>query len=73
MRLVHKTESQQSVSLNAERPHARGAARADILTDVLNRIRLNRTSLFQNELSHPWSLAVPQSPERTVGLARALR
>jgi AraC-like DNA-binding protein len=35
----------------------------DILTDVLNRVRLNGTLLFHYELGHPWRLALPQFPD----------
>src|SRR5258708_12043265 len=35
----------------------------DILTDVLNRVRLNGTLLFPYELGHPWRLALPQFPD----------
>jgi hypothetical protein len=35
----------------------------DILTDVLNRVRLNGTLLFRYELGHPWRLALPQFPD----------
>src|ERR1700724_462389 len=35
----------------------------DILTDVLDRVRLKGTLLFHYELSRPWSLALPQFPD----------
>ena len=35
----------------------------DILTDVLDRVRLNGTLLFHYELGRPWSLALPQFPD----------
>jgi AraC-like DNA-binding protein len=35
----------------------------DILTDVLDRVRLNGTLLFHYELGCPWSLALPQLPD----------
>lgn len=34
----------------------------DILTDVLNRVRLSGTLLFHYELGSPWSLALPEFP-----------
>jgi AraC-like DNA-binding protein len=34
----------------------------DILTEVLDRVRLGGTLLFHFELGHPWSLALPQRP-----------
>ena len=35
----------------------------DILTDVLNRVRLSGTLLFHYELGRPWSLALPDFPD----------
>ena len=35
----------------------------DILTDVLNRVRLSGTLLFHYELGRPWSLALPEFPD----------
>jgi len=34
----------------------------DILAEVLDRVRLGGTLLFRFELSHPWSLALPERP-----------
>jgi AraC-like DNA-binding protein len=34
----------------------------DILTEVLDRVRLGGTLLFHFELGHPWNLALPQRP-----------
>ena len=35
----------------------------DILTDVLDRVRLSGTLLFHYELGRPWSLALPRLPD----------
>jgi AraC-like DNA-binding protein len=35
----------------------------DILTNVLNRVRLSGTLLFHYELGRPWSLALPEFPD----------
>jgi AraC-like DNA-binding protein len=35
----------------------------DILTDVLDRVRLSGTLLFHYELGRPWSVALPQFPD----------
>jgi len=35
----------------------------DILTDVLDRVRLKGTVLFQYELGRPWSLSLPKFPD----------
>jgi AraC-like DNA-binding protein len=35
----------------------------DILTDVINRVRLSGTVLFHYELGQPWNLALPQVPD----------
>ena len=36
----------------------------DILTDVLDRVRLKGTVLFHYEFGRPWSVALPRSPDR---------
>ena len=38
-------------------------AEMDILTNVLNRVRLSGTLLFHYELGRPWSLALPEFPD----------
>jgi hypothetical protein len=55
------------ISLLPDPSAARGAPAAlgelpgmDFLTDVLDRVRLNGTLLFQYEFGCPWSLALPQ-------------
>lgn len=35
----------------------------DILTDVLDRVRLKGTVLFHYEFGRPWSVALPRSPD----------
>jgi hypothetical protein len=35
----------------------------DILTDVLDRVRMKGTVLFHSEFGHPWSVALPRSPD----------
>ena len=35
----------------------------DILTDVLERVRLKGTVLFHYEFGRPWSVALPRSPD----------
>jgi AraC-like DNA-binding protein len=35
----------------------------DVLTDVLDRVRMNGTLLFHYEFGRPWSVALPQSPD----------
>jgi AraC-like DNA-binding protein len=37
--------------------------RVDILTDVLERVRLKGTVLFHYEFGRPWSVALPRSPD----------
>jgi hypothetical protein len=34
----------------------------DILTDVLDRVRLKGTVIFHYEFGRPWSVALPRSP-----------
>jgi AraC-like DNA-binding protein len=38
-------------------------ASVDILTDVLDRVRLKGTVLFHYEFGRPWSVALPRSPD----------
>ncbi len=38
-------------------------ASMDILTDVLDRVRLKGTLLFHYEFGRPWSVALPRSPD----------
>ena len=38
-------------------------ASMDILTDVLDRVRLKGTVLFHYEFGRPWSVALPRSPD----------
>ena len=35
----------------------------DILTDVLDRVRLKGTVIFHYEFGRPWSVALPRSPD----------
>src|ERR1700724_3366602 len=35
----------------------------DILTDILDRVRLKGTVLFHYEFGRPWSVALPRSPD----------
>ena len=35
----------------------------DVLTDVLDRVRLKGTVLFNYELGRPWSLSLPRFPD----------
>ncbi len=45
-----------------DRPRT-NVARVDILTDVLDRVRLKGTVLFHYEFGRPWSVALPRSPD----------
>ena len=45
-----------------DRPRAY-VSEVDILTDVLDRVRLKGTVLFHYEFGRPWSVALPRSPD----------
>src|SRR5258708_40149890 len=59
---VPRTLERNRPDLVPDRPRTYVAS-VDILTDVLERVRLKGTLLFHYEFGRPWSVALPQSPD----------
>src|SRR6267154_616703 len=56
------TPERKRPDLVSDRPRTYVAG-MDILTDVLDRVRLKGTLLFHYEFGRPWSVALPRSPD----------
>src|SRR5258705_11632368 len=57
-----RTLERNRADLVSNRPRTYVAS-MDILTDVLDRVRLKGTLLFHYEFGRPWSVALPRSPD----------
>src|SRR3984893_5626959 len=59
---VPRTLERNRPDLVSDRPRTYVVG-VDILTDVLDRVRLKGTLLFHYEFGRPWSVALPRSPD----------
>ena len=59
---MSRTPERNRPDLVPDRPQTYVAS-VDILTDVLDRVRLKGTVLFHYEFGSPWSVALPRSPD----------
>jgi hypothetical protein len=59
---VPRTLERNRPDLVPDRPRTYVAS-VDILTDILDRVRLKGTVLFHYEFGRPWSVALPRSPD----------